>query len=239
MRRFLLTAVTTLVFASSGLLVAVPATASTSVNYANCKAALNGQTFTVPSGTTNLNIGFTSCNVTTPAASSGSSQTNPNLILSTSANPPQPGGGNNPSYYTITGQLMLNVSSASSPGSISGSKPGGPGPIPDGIYTVYFGYFDSGQPAYYGSFIIDVGGSGGGGASSSGSSSAPAPVMQQFGKPASGTCEAAAPITLNWGGAGSGGWGESWAQWMNGGLGGAVCTRTLVYSDSAGAWTVA
>ena len=64
------------------------------------------------------------------------------------------------------------------------------------------------------------------------------PVIQQFGKPASGTCDTAAPVTLNWGGAGSGGWGESWAQWMNNGNGGAVCTRTLVYSNNLGAWTV-
>ena len=66
----------------------------------------------------------------------------------------------------------------------------------------------------------------------------PPPVVQQFGKPASGTCDAAAPVTLNWGGAGSGGWGESWAQWMNGGLGGGVCTRTLVFNTNLGAWTV-
>ncbi len=71
---------------------------------------------------------------------------------------------------------------------------------------------------------------------SSDSGPTPPPVMQQFGKPASGTCDAAAPIVLNWGGAGSGGWGNSWAQWMNGGAGGAVCTRTLVYSPSLGHW---
>jgi hypothetical protein len=64
------------------------------------------------------------------------------------------------------------------------------------------------------------------------------PVLQQFGKPASAPCDAAAPATLNWGGAGSGGWGESWAQWMNGGLGGAVCTRTLVYNTTQAKWVV-
>ena len=73
---------------------------------------------------------------------------------------------------------------------------------------------------------------------SEGSAAVPDPVLQQFGKPATGTCDAAAPVTLNWGGAGSGGWGESWSQWMNGGKGGAVCTRTLVYSDNLGTWTV-
>ena len=66
----------------------------------------------------------------------------------------------------------------------------------------------------------------------------PPPVMQQFGMPSTGTCDASAPAVLNWGGAGSGGWGNSWAEWMNGGRGGAVCTRTLVYSNAVGHWIV-
>ncbi len=32
------------------------------------------------------------------------------------------------------------------------------------------------------------------------------------------------------------GWSESWETWMNGGTGGAVCTRTLACSTSQGAW---
>ena len=84
--------------------------------------------------------------------------------------------------------------------------------------------------------LYSGGGSSGGG--SSGSGSTPAPLVQEFGKPAFETCDAAAPVTLNWGGVTSGGWGESWAQWMNGGLGGAVCTRTLVYSTSQSRWVV-
>ena len=68
--------------------------------------------------------------------------------------------------------------------------------------------------------------------------SAPPPLIQQFGKPVSGTCGAAAPAGLNWSGVGSGGWGESWAQWMNGGNGGPVCTRMLVYSTAQARWTV-
>ena len=66
----------------------------------------------------------------------------------------------------------------------------------------------------------------------------PAPVQQQFGKPAAGTCDAAAPATLNWSSVASGGWSESWAQWMNGGNGGAVCARTLAYCTSLGKWVV-
>jgi len=89
-------------------------------------------------------------------------------------------------------------------------------------------------------WIINFTGSGGGsGGSSSGTSnSTPQPVLQQFGKPSIGTCDAAQPEILNIGGAESGGWSESWAEWMNGGLGGAVCTRTLVYSNAQGRWTV-
>jgi len=70
------------------------------------------------------------------------------------------------------------------------------------------------------------------------SSSAPPSVTQQFGRPSTGTCDAAAPASLNWAGVASGGWGESYAEWMNNGTGGFVCTRTLVYSDNLGAWTV-
>ena len=80
----------------------------------------------------------------------------------------------------------------------------------------------------------------GGGGSSSGtaSSSTPISIIQQFGTPTSGTCESMAPESLNWSGVASGGWGESWAQWMNGGNGGAVCTRTLVYSAAQSRWVV-
>ena len=66
----------------------------------------------------------------------------------------------------------------------------------------------------------------------------PAPVIQQFEKPATGTCDESQPEGLNWGGASSGGWGESWAQWMHEGQGGAVCTRTLAYNNSTATWQV-
>lgn len=66
--------------------------------------------------------------------------------------------------------------------------------------------------------------------------SMPPPVLQQFGRPSTGTCDEAAPADLNWGGSSSGGWGDSWARWMNDGAGGDVCTRTLVYSNSSGRW---
>ena len=70
------------------------------------------------------------------------------------------------------------------------------------------------------------------------SGSTPPPILQQFGKPSSLTCDEVTPADLNWGGSSSGGWGESWAQWMNDGNGGAVCTRTLVYSTSQSKWMI-
>lgn len=62
--------------------------------------------------------------------------------------------------------------------------------------------------------------------------------LQQFPMPATGTCDKAEPEGVNWSGVGSGGWGESWAQWMNDGEGGDVCTRALIYNASASAWEV-
>lgn len=66
---------------------------------------------------------------------------------------------------------------------------------------------------------------------------APSSLMQQFGRPATGTCADVAPEHLDWSGVASGGWSESWADWMNDGAGGAVCTRTLVYNASQGGWS--
>ncbi len=83
--------------------------------------------------------------------------------------------------------------------------------------------------------VVFTAGSGGG---SNSGDSGPAPVFQEFGKPATGTCADAAPSTLNWAGVTSGGWGTSWSQWMNAGTGGAVCTRTLVYSLELAKWIV-
>lgn len=69
-------------------------------------------------------------------------------------------------------------------------------------------------------------------------SPSPIPVLQQFGKPIVGTCLDEAPVHTQLPGAPSGGWGHSWAEWMNDGTGGLVCTRTLVYSTSRGGWVV-
>lgn len=73
---------------------------------------------------------------------------------------------------------------------------------------------------------------------SSTSSTGPAPVLQQFGMPATGTCNEAQPEGLNWSGVAGGGWGISWAQWVDSGNGGAVCSRTLIYSTAQSKWVV-
>ena len=66
---------------------------------------------------------------------------------------------------------------------------------------------------------------------------APPPVIQQVALTPGGTCADIA-VDLNWAGVASGGWGTSWAQWPNGGTGGPVCSRMLVYSLSLGRWTL-
>jgi hypothetical protein len=65
---------------------------------------------------------------------------------------------------------------------------------------------------------------------------APAPILQQFGMPEVGTCDSAQPADLDWFGVSRGGWGMSWAQWMNAGDGGPVCTRQLEFTS--GRWVV-
>ena len=77
-----------------------------------------------------------------------------------------------------------------------------------------------------------------GGSAESVPAASPAPHIQQFENPAEGTCDEAQPEGLNWGGAASGGWAESWAQWANEGQGGPVCTRTLDYNNSTATWQV-
>ena len=65
----------------------------------------------------------------------------------------------------------------------------------------------------------------------------PPDLLQQVGAPSASSCAAVIDTTLNWAGAPSGGWGTSWAQWMNQGKGGAVCSRSLYWLPS-GKWSV-
>lgn len=67
----------------------------------------------------------------------------------------------------------------------------------------------------------------------------PPDVIQQVGAQGDAGCASVNDAALNIGGSASGGWGNSWAQWANDGRGGAVCTRTLTYSDDLGHYVVA
>lgn len=66
----------------------------------------------------------------------------------------------------------------------------------------------------------------------------PAPVItehdyiQQVGVPASGSCADVPSPTAHWPGFPFGGWSKSWAQWINGGKGGPVCTREIRYDNA-------
>lgn len=102
--------------------------------------------------------------------------------------------------------------------------------------NIVYGVYAVGSTIYaatHGGLSISIG------VGSQGEELLPAPIIQQFGKVTSGSCDAAAPESLNWSSVASGRWSESWAQWVNNGAGGAVCTRTLVYSSSQSHWVVA
>ena len=66
-----------------------------------------------------------------------------------------------------------------------------------------------------------------------------APVLQEIGLGANANCETLDDTALNWGGAESGNWGTSWAEWPNDHHGGTVCMRTLTYSHTQGHWVSA
>lgn len=69
--------------------------------------------------------------------------------------------------------------------------------------------------------------------------SGPADIIQQTGVPASGDCASVVDAEFAYGTKARGGWGKSWARWINAGAGGAVCTRTLTYNHSLAAWVIA
>jgi hypothetical protein len=66
----------------------------------------------------------------------------------------------------------------------------------------------------------------------------PSDVTQQVGLPLGQSCNQLKERMLNWADVGHGGWTQSWAQWMNSGLGGSVCTRTLYFVDVSQHWSV-
>jgi len=191
--------------------------ATQTFNLANCQAALDGQVLQVLSGN-DLRITFTSCPAAVPTTLYVSATTPVGTAISADVD-----------------GARFSVQFDSAKWRIDGTAVSGAGePIPVGRYEVYFQIYDrlGNAEVYSGSFAVSVS------TPAVTSESTPDPVIQQFAAPASASCDAAAPEHLNWAGVPSGGWGQSWAQWTNEGAGGAVCTRTLVYSASLGAWTL-
>ena len=68
----------------------------------------------------------------------------------------------------------------------------------------------------------------------------PAPIdqHQQVGAITGRPCSDVDEASLGWGQAITGGWTSSWAQWMNDGAGGAVCTRTIHYDQAHRVWAI-
>ena len=65
-------------------------------------------------------------------------------------------------------------------------------------------------------------------------------VYQGVGMPASGSCaDVVTDASVNLSGVPGTGWTKSWAKWANGGAGGDVCVRTLVYVANTKSWAVA
>lgn len=62
--------------------------------------------------------------------------------------------------------------------------------------------------------------------------------FQQVGVPASGSCANVPSPVGHYPGFPFGGWSTSWAQWINGGTGGPVCTRELYFDQNAGEWEI-
>lgn len=72
-------------------------------------------------------------------------------------------------------------------------------------------------------------------------SQVPTAPLQQYGRQEGASCQGNAPAWVDFPGLGAVlhevGWGQSWAEWPNGGTGGFVCTRQPYYTTS-GTWTV-
>lgn len=194
---------------AAGLVMAAPARAATA----------SPATITVPACTG-------SPLVPTLSSTSISGQTGDTFTFTNSTTLPAPGVS-----------LFLSTTSGSATATWTGANPltvsnGGSVTVTLGSTSgTIFVQCPSGQSASIAVTIVP-----GGGGSTDGSAMGPAPLLQQFGLPVSGTCDDASPADLNWNAVSSGGWGVSWAHWINEGVGGAVCTRTLAYRN--GSWSV-
>lgn len=210
-RKLTTVAATAALIGAGALAVAPPASAT--VTSASITDNGNGTITVTYSGTVDGNTSFYICGVGVSPCTTGAE------LYGLNTGPV----GIPASPFTLSAGTSVNNSS----GTAATALPAG---------TYQFRFVDTGGGGADTTLASAVIGGSGGGGSSSGSSGGPAAWIQQFGIPASGNCEDGAPAELNTAGVGAGGWGTSWAQWMNSGTGGAVCTRTLSYVG--GAWTV-
>ncbi|MCF8526647.1 MAG: hypothetical protein K9G80_03955 [Candidatus Nanopelagicales bacterium] len=216
MRKSLLVGAVAAVCMPLSLLAAAPPAAATQTyNFTDCGPALNGQTISSPSGD-DVRLTFTTCltgnplylDNVTPVVGTSTSIINSGTTITVSP---------------FSGNHVIDLYTNSSP----------PGPPADGFYRVYYKY-----NSYQGVFYVSIAGSSPTPSGESSLSSGPAPVLQQFGKPATGTCDEGQPEGLDWAGVPSGGWSTAWGEWMNNGLGGWACSRTLSYSTAQSKWVV-
>ena len=82
-------------------------------------------------------------------------------------------------------------------------------------------------------------GAAGAGAVAAAVASPPVPdKMQAVARPTAGCATLVSDASMNWAGIAGTGWGASWAQWMNNGVGGDVCVRMLGYNMNTSSWFV-
>jgi len=70
-------------------------------------------------------------------------------------------------------------------------------------------------------------------------SQTPPSHLQQVALPASGECTDIDDSGLAWDTGLTGGWTKAWGEWIDNGLGGWACSRTLQYSTAQSAWVTA
>ncbi len=198
-----------------------PAYARQEVTVSDCDSGLNGQTIAFASGD-NGRVLFTTCSTTPSLYLNSTSPVGTSTFVVIS--------GTKFNAQSVGGARVINVHD-----SIGGSYAA----PADGTYVVH--YEHNGNS---GSFTVIVGTPASSPPASSPSAgdstagAAPAPLLQEFGVPATGTCDEAQPEGLNWGGVASGGWSTAWGEWMHNGLGGWACSRTLSYSSALAKWVV-
>jgi len=182
---------------------------------ADCTTAMAGRTFTLVVGTTTT-LEYTSCGNGTGAPYLDNSLSSSGSWLTT-----QPfGTGSSAGSFAGTGAWWTRLTAGAGDANLS--------------QTLYLNYNNGASVVGYTVNIVSVPVPAV--PASTVAPVAPAPVLQQFGLMSEVSCEESAPAELDLSGVSSGGWPSSWAQWVGGGAGGFVCTRTLSYQSGTDMW---